>query len=124
MNSVAKHLPPIRQGDDYKLRVQLPAGTNISGVRFFLTLKNSFDDDDSAAVLQHIQVTGINPEDDALNGLCLFTVVAAITAQIPAGAYFYDFQMVTTTGEVITLAPPIEEYKVKLSVIPQVTRAI
>lgn len=121
---MAKHLPSIRQGDDYKFAVNFPAGTNITGVRFFLTLKNGFDDLDSAAVLQHTHTAGTGADDDALNGSCVFAVPAAITATIPAGAYFYDFQAVFTNDEVLTLAPPIEEYKVKLSVIPQVTRAI
>jgi hypothetical protein len=120
---MAKHLPTIRQGDDYKVRVNFPAGTDITGARFFLTLKNSFDDDDGAAVLQWVHLVGSGENDDAQNGFCLIAIPASVTAQIPAGAYLYDFQATFANNERVTLAPPIEEYKVKLTVIPQVTRA-
>lgn len=39
-----KHLPNMRQGDDYTVELKYPAGTNITGFKFYLTLKASFDD--------------------------------------------------------------------------------
>lgn len=121
---MTKHLPPIRQGDDYKSKIAFPVGTDITGVRFFLTLKNDFEDPDELAVLQYTHTAGVGADDDAINGNCVFAVPAAVTATLPAGAYFYDLQAVFIAGDVVTLAPPIKEYKVKLAVIPQVTRAI
>ena len=118
-----KHLPNMRQGDDYTVEIKYPIGTNITGFKFYLTLKASFDDLDAAAILQYSQVVGDNILDDALNGVLFFSVPASITATVAAGSYYYDFQQISIGGQVETLMPPIDDHKHKLIVIPQVTRA-
>lgn len=121
--AISKHLPNIRQGDDYAFAVAYPNATNITGFKFYLTLKNSFDDLDSAAVLQHSVVVGSHPLDDVLNGNAVFFIPASITATVPRGNYYYDFQAIDNSGGILTIAPPETDYKYKLQVIPQVTRA-
>lgn len=123
VSTTTNHLLSIRQGDDYKIDFRLKNSADITGMRFFLTLKKSFDDSDSDAVLQHLHIAGEGIDDDAENGYCRIIVPAEKTTEIPAGKYFYDFQMTSAFGEVFTILPKPEEYKVRLQVIPQVTRA-
>lgn len=122
--AISKHLPNIRQGDDYTFNFAYPVGTDTTGFKFYLTLKNSFDDLDEAAVMQHSKTAGDHALDDVLNGKLVFLVPAIVTANVPRGSYFYDFQAIDATGGIVTLAPPIDDHKYKLQVIPQVTRAI
>ena len=122
--AASKHLPDLRQGDDYSIEIKYPAGTNITGYKFYFTMKNAFEDLDTAAVLQHSSVAGTSLLDIPLTGVCFLTVPAATTALAPAGAYYYDLQAIDASGHVMTLAPPIAEYKHKLTVIPQVTMTI
>lgn len=123
VSTVANHLLPIRQGDDYKIDFRLKNNADITGIRFFLTLKKSFEDADDEAVLQHLHIAGEGVEDDAKNGYCRIVVPAEKTADIQAGKFFYDFQMTSVFGEVFTILPKPNDYRFKLQVIPQITRA-
>lgn len=117
------HLPDFRQGDDYSIEIQYPAGTNITGYKFYVTLKATFDDPDDIAVMQYSSVAGTNPLDTPLTGKCYLTVPAAVTSLAAAGSYYYDLQAIDTNGGIATLAPPVSDYKHKITVIPQVTLA-
>jgi hypothetical protein len=119
-----KHLPSIRIGDDYTLRIAYPVGTDITGFKFYLTLKKSFDDSDADAIFQSSYIAGTNVLDDAEIGVCFFKVPASKTMTIPKGNYYYDFQAISAIGEVTTLAPPIDDYRKKLSVISTITLAL
>jgi hypothetical protein len=119
----SKHLPNLRQGDDYTIEIKYPAGTDITGFKFYITLKSDFEDLDSTAALQYSTVAGDGLLDDPIKGVCFLTVPAAVMAMVVAGSYFYDLQAIAPSGLVTTLAPPIDDYKYRLSVIPQITRA-
>lgn len=118
------HLPDFRQGDDYSIEIQYPTGTDITGYKFYVTLKETFDDLDAAAIMQHSSVAGTAPLDTPLTGKCFLTVPAAVTTLVPPGSYYYDLQAIDTSGHIVTLAPPVSEYKHRIAVIPQVTLAI
>ena len=118
----AIHLPDLRQGDDYSIEIKYPAGTDITGFRFYFTLKNSFDELDADAVLQYSTTAGSGTLDTPLLGSCVMTVPAASTASVAPGGYFYDLQAADNGGHVVTLVPPLSDYNHKLVVIPQVTR--
>jgi hypothetical protein len=124
---MAKYIPDLRAGDDYniKLVVNDIAGlpVDITGYKFWLTLKASYEDLDIAAVLQFSTTVGDNVNDIALSGICYITVPASVTKTIPAGKYFYDIQQKVGTS-LTTVLPPIADYKDKVVVIPELTIAI
>lgn len=126
--TMSNYLPNMRVGDDYsiKLIVQNPDKTpqNITGFKFWLTLKTSFALDDAAATLQFITTVGHNPNDNAAAGECYIYIDGEQTKTIPAGSYYYDIQQKTLDGGITTIVPPIEDYKDKITVVPEVTRAI
>lgn len=119
-----KHLPPIRQGDDYIVEVTFPDLIDITGFKIYLTLKEDFAVLDTDAALKYMLIAGDSIIDDAVNGKCVINVPAATTHEILPGEYFYDLRAVSTTGVVETLLPPISEYDYKLQVIPQVTQEL
>lgn len=118
-----KHLPNLRQGDDYVVEIAYNPVIDITGFKFYLTLKSSFDIQDDAAELQYSTVAGNSLLDNPTAGICFLTVPASVMSNVKAGDYYYDLQAITSTGMIETLLPPIEDYKFKLKVIPQVTRA-
>ena len=124
---MAKYIPDFRVGDSYKLSLvvkdEFGVAVDITGYVFWLTLKAAFTDADVDAVLQFKTTVGDNPSDDALNGICNLYVPAADTKAVPVGKYFYDIQQLAGT-DITTILPPVEDYKDKLSVLPEVTVAI
>ena len=124
---MAKYLPDMRAGDDYnvKLVIKDVAGVakDITGYKFWLTLKASISDADAAAALQFSTTAGDNVNDDIANGICYMAVPAIMTKGIIPGEYRYDIQQRVGTA-LSTVLPPIADYKDKLIVIPEITRAI
>ncbi len=118
-----KNIPSIRNGDDYRLQIQYAVVTDITGYKFWLTLKKDFSDTDEAAVLHVSTVAGNYPMDDPTNGICYLHIPSDVTATLPAGSYYYDLQVKSTANEITTILPPIDDYRARVFVIPQVTRA-
>lgn len=121
---IRKHLPDIRQGDDYSLKLEYPDGMDITGFKWQLTLKSSFDLPDSSAVLQKVKIAGDSQLDTPMQGICYIILTGLETGNLPAGRYYYDLQAVSNTGVITTLLPPTAEYKYKIAVIPQITRGV
>ena len=120
---MANYLEDIRQGDDYTLKVNFGAN-DITGFEFWLTLKNDFEDTDANAVLQVTSVAGSDPGDDPTHGIAYIRILASQTKQIIPGSYIYDLQVKTTSGLINTIIPPNSDYKDRVKVIPEVTKAI
>jgi hypothetical protein len=124
---MAKWIPDFRVGDDYniKLTVNDVAGiaVDITGYKFWLTLKASYDNSDAQAAMQFVTTVGDNVNDEALNGICYLTVPASVTKQVPVGRYYYDIQQ-KVGSSITTVLPPIADYKDKVVVVPEVTEAI
>jgi hypothetical protein len=114
-------IPDIRIGDDYTLKINYPADVDIRGFKFYLTLKKSFSDLDSDAVLQVSHVAGSGDLDSKSS--CFLTVPASKTEKLKKGGYLYGLQAISASGEIETLAPPIGDYTQKIAVIPSVTLA-
>lgn len=118
---MALYLADFRRGDTFRVKIEYPAGTDITGVTHWLTLKTDFADPDIDAVLQVSAVAGSQTGDDPTNGLAYVVASVAQTAAIPPGRYFYDIQASHPSGEIVTLCPPVADYKDKLRVAPEVT---
>lgn len=124
---MAAFIPDMRVGDEYTLKIQYPTGTNITGYKFWLTLKASAADLDNAAALQHSTVAGDQPSDEVLNGIAYIVVPSSIMKAVPAGEYLYDVQAKKpgSAGEGIkTLLPPINATDDVVTVFQEITRAI
>lgn len=124
---MAKYLPDMRAGDDYNIKLRILDNNSnvvdITGYKFWLTLKSSFEETDNLAVLQFNTIAGYNNNDDPTQGICYLAVPAALTKPIAAGSYYYDIQQEVGTN-VTTVLPPVADYKDKIIVVPEVTRAI
>lgn len=70
---------------------------NITGATVWFTLKKDRNDADSEAVLQK----SISSHSDPTNGKTTLSLTSTDTA-IEAGRYFYDFQIKTASGSIIT----------------------
>lgn len=121
---MAQYLEDIRQGDDYVLKVDFGTANNITGFEFWLTLKQDFEQTDAQAVLQVSTVAGDDTADDPTHGIAYIRIPAATTKTIDPNSYLYDLQVKTSTGLVQTIIPPNADYKDRVKVIPEVTKAI
>jgi len=121
---MATYLEDIRQGDDYVLKIDFGTSNNITDFEFWLTLKNDFEDADANAVLQVSTVAGSDPADDPTHGIAYLRIPAATTKAIDPNSYIYDLQVKTDTGLITTIIPPNSDYKDRVKVIPEVTKAI
>ena len=121
---MATYLEDIRQGDDYVLKVDFGTSNDITGFEFWLTLKNDFEDVDANAVLQVSTVAGSDPADDPTHGIGFIRIPAATTKAAAPGSYIYDLQVKTDSGLITTIIPPNSDYRDRVKVIPEVTKAI
>lgn len=116
---ISKHLPHIRQGDTYSFALKYPETINLTGYKWYFTLKEAFTDLDSEAILDYSKLAGDNSLDMPTTGMCFFVIPPSITENLPAGAYYYSFVSLSPLGLVDTLAPPISDYKFKIRVNPR-----
>lgn len=118
---MAKYIADFRQGDTVKIKVAYDTATDITGYKYWFTVKTSFDDADASAVMQVETTAGDYAEDDPSNGVAYIVAPSTATTPIPSSKYYYDVQELSPGGEVRTLVPPIADYKDKIFVAPQVT---
>lgn len=116
---MAKYLPDFRVGDTYRIKLQYPAGTDLTGYTHWFTVRSDFG---ATPVLSVSSVFGDHTGD--AENIAYLEVLAASTAVIPAGRYVYDVQASAANGDVMTLVPPVGEYKDKLFIAPQVTEGV
>lgn len=119
---MATYIQDIRQGDDYVLKFNYGSTNDITGFEFTLTVKESFSDTDANAVLQYSSTAGSDSADNPLIGIAYLRVPAYLTKNAQAGIYYYDVQVKTPTGNIATLIPPVDDYKDKVVIAPEVTR--
>lgn len=119
---MSQFIPDIRQGGAYHLKIEYPHGTNITGFKFWLTLKRRFADLDNAAVFQ--KVITVTENADSLIGVEWFSLSAQETSQVPVGEYVWDLKGKSPTDDPQTLLPPLEYFDDKIKVTPTATRAL
>jgi len=114
-------LPDFRAGDTVRIKLQYPSGTDLTGYRFWLTLKKDFADPDPGA-MQVETTAGDHAEDDPENGI-VYLVADPSDTDIPPDKYYWDIQAKSPGGEVTTLAPAPTDYKHRVNCVPGVTAA-
>lgn len=97
---------------------------DFTGYKFWLTIKNDFVNTDAQAVMQVVKNAGDSPNDDPAKGLVWLELTQAQSDILVAGKYVYDVQMKSPSDEITTILPETGQYKAKLTVNAQVTRAV
>jgi len=125
---MAKYLPDMRVGDDYSIQLTVnntdTTPVDVTGYKFWLTLKADYTLDDTLAALQFSTTAGDNANDDLLNGKVFLYVPGSLTKTVLPGQYYYDIQQKSSTGGLSTVLPPIADYRDRLLVVPEVTQTI
>lgn len=114
---MAKYLPDFRQGDTFRVRLDYPAGTDLTGYEHWLTIRRGFGVDPPVLVVS--SVFGDHTGDEGT--VAYIEATPAETALVPSGKYVYDVQASAPNGDIVTLVPPVADYKDVLFVAPQVT---
>jgi hypothetical protein len=120
---MGEYVKDFRQGDTKVIKINYGAGVDITGWKFWFTLRKEIGD--STYVAQATTTAGDNPDDDPPNGLAYITLSSADSMTIPAAKYYYDVQ-VSKGGSppvIKTILPPIESYKDRIEVVPGITVA-
>jgi len=119
---MAKELADFRQGDTKRVKIDYGAGVDITGYKFWLTLRSEYGD--PVIVAQASSVAGTQSLDDVLNGIAFVQLESDVTKLIPPGKYVWDVQRVvpgTSPPDVLTLAPSIKNFNDKVQVFQDVT---
>jgi hypothetical protein len=117
---VGKYLPDIRRGDTYRVKIQYPAGTDITGYTHWLTLRTGIGINPAALSVR--SDAGDHVLDVPASGTAYLEATPDQTAALVVGkGYVYDVQVRTNLGEIKTLLPPITEATDRLVIVPDVT---
>lgn len=114
---MGKHLPDFRQGDTFRIKIEYPAGTDLTGYKHWVTLKANFDAETATLAVE--STFGEHSADDT--NTAYLEAAPATTALIEPGKYVYDVQAKAPNGDIVTLAPPVHDYADRITVRPQVT---
>lgn len=95
---------------------------NITGYKFWMTIKSELANADAQAIVQIFKVVGEGVSDDAENGIVFIELTKQQSDSLVAGKYYYDVQMQTPSGDIKTILPEPSKYKERLVVVSQVTR--
>lgn len=111
-----------RRGDTKHIKLSFnPLFYDITGWKFFLSLKKTFDD--PVAALAVVTTVGDHPADDIALGIVNIVITSAVSKTLTPGKYFIDIQRVIAGNppNVLTIYPAVENYKETISIIPDVT---
>lgn len=117
---MAKYVKDFRQGDD--VEILLSFDKDITGYKFWFTLKNKLTDLDEDAALQTTTIAGDNSKDDPLNGIVYIPVSKDLTALLENKHYYYDIQSLSPEDELKTIVPLEQDYMDRIFVVPKVLR--
>lgn len=119
---MSDYITDFRQGDSKIIKIDYGVGVDVTGWKFWITLKEELD---SSTIIAQISTTaGDDTNDDVANGIVYITIDSVTSLGIPAGKYYYDVQ-VSKGGNppvIKTILPPIEDYKDRITVVPGLTK--
>ena len=116
------YISNFRQGDSKIIKIDYGTGIDITGWKFWFTIKEDLES--KKIIAQVITTAGDDPNDDVLNGLVYITLDSATSETIPPDKYYYDVQ-VSKGGVppiIKTIIPPVADYKDRVIVVPGVTQ--
>ena len=115
-----------KRGDTRKYKVVVTDKTtgdpiSVDGGKLFITFKNNKSDLDDDAVIK-VDTPGV--EVDILNPTgIIIAILTATDTEVPVASYYYDFQYVSSTGEVTTILPT-EDMVDRVKILEDVTRRV
>jgi len=119
---MSDYITDFRQGDSKVIKIEYGTGVDITGWKFWFTMKTELD---ASTIIAQVSTTaGDDALDDVLNGLVYITLDSSTSYDITPGKYYYDVQ-VSKGGNppvIKTILPPIEDYKDKITVVPGLTK--
>jgi len=119
---MSDYIKDFRQGDSKIIKIDYGLGIDVTGWKFWITLKNELDD--SNIVAQVSTTAGDDANDDLANGIVYLTIDSTTSLGIPSGKYYYDVQVSKGGNPPIikTILPPIDDYKDRINVVPGLTK--
>lgn len=112
------------QGDTYRIKVEYPIGTDLTGYIHYLTLKR--DANDAEPALQVTSVFGSHTADSAGDAdtrpVAYLEASADETDLIDSGKYLYAVKVKAPNAEEITLVPKAKDYRDKVFVAPKLPK--
>jgi hypothetical protein len=114
---MSDYIQNFRQGNTKVIKIDYGKGVDVTGWKYYFTLKNEIDD--VTNVHQTMTTAGDNALDDINNGLAFLTVDSTASALIPVGKYFWSI-VVDKGGSppvITTILPPIDDWKDKLEIV-------
>lgn len=121
---MSDYISDFRQGDSKVIKIDYGIGVDITGWKFWLTMKTELDS--SSYVAQVSTTAGDDSNDDVANGIAYITIDSTTSINIPAGKYYYDVQVNKggTPPIIKTILPPIDDYKDRITVVQGLTKTI
>lgn len=118
---MAKYIEDFRAGDTVKIKLDY-GGQDVTGFKWWLTLKAEFGADDYEAELKVEKVAGDHADDDEAHGVVWVVVPSSSTLGLNPGKYLYDMTEKAASGDIRTLFPPPVDHLDRVQIIPRVTR--
>lgn len=122
---MSDYITDFRQGDTKIIEIDYGTGVDITGWKFWITLRESLES--TKIIVQSSTVAGDNVLDDVANGLAYLTITSTDSMTIDAGSYNWDIQVRKGNSDpavISTILPPIADYKDKINVVPGSTIVI
>lgn len=115
-------------GDTIRLVIRypdLPAGSSISGYKYWLTVKTDLAHTDAQAVAQVVTTAGDTDGDivSTATGTVNVKVIVLQGGIATAGSYFFDVQCKLPSGDIFTVYPMAAKGIAKMTIHSQVTQA-
>lgn len=109
---MATYIPDFRSGDTYRIKLEYPVGTDLTGYIHWLTIETN-------PVTQLQSTFGSHTGDSA--NVCYLELTPAVTKLIPVGRYQYAVKAKAPSGDESTIVPPPDEFKDRVFVAPMLT---
>lgn len=121
---MAKELKDFRQGDTKVIKIDYGTGFDITGYKFWFSLRVDFDDANPTS--QTSTTAGDHTLDDVANGVAYIQLESDDSISIPVGSYYWDVQASDAAAPpvITTLLPTIKLVKDKIAVLEHVTKTI
>lgn len=119
---MAKYIEDFRAGDTFKIKLDYGSTKDLTGFRWWLTLKAEFAADDFEAELKIEKVAGDHADDDETHGVVWIVIPSSATIDLNPGKYLYDLTEKSASGDIRTLFPSPDDHLDRIRIVPRVTR--
>lgn len=119
---MALYIDDFYQGDSFKVKLDYGLGFDLTGYRFWATLKKHYADLDEDAALKISTEPGDDPDDEPTNGIVHIPFATSVTSLLDAGKYHYDIWEQAPDLDPNQLYPLVEDRTDRVLVAAATTR--